>query len=296
MIYERLSHLTQARAKIKPFRIKQAFFAQYVGLEEIVVMTIVQSSTDSNIIIITGQNSVGKTTAFNILSQEANGYGISYETQPVSDFLHLLNNVRKDDEAGGFHHYHEWTAEKKGGHSHRNKEPEVPFIVIGNKVIDGMFSDFFAFLSELPQSKNIYFAEWTSGININPPYEPASQVDCSFKKIAQSLQSGFLQRAWLNRVKAVIHPIADKDTRYDLNERKHSFLLQDLEEGNISPKKPRQVLDIFGKDDFSEIEGLFHSKNIPTYTIQNDANTLFIENLQEISKELFVPALLAAHR
>ena len=264
---------------------------RYIGLEEVVVMTIVQSSTDSNIIIITGQNSVGKTTAFNVLSQEAKRYEISYKTRPVSDFLHLLNNVRKDDETGGFHHYHEWTAEKKGGHSHRNKEAEVPFIVIGNKIVDGMFYDFFAFLSNLPQSKSIYFAEWTGGMNINSQYEPASQVDFSFKRIAQLLMSGFLPGSWINRVKAVIHPVADMETRYKLNEKKHGFLLQELEEGNVSPKKPRQVLDIFGKDDFYEIEELFNSKNIPTYIIQNNADTLFMEQLREVSKELFVPAL-----
>ncbi len=244
--------------------------------------------TYRNIIIIAGQNAVGKTTTFNVLTQEAKQTKIPYEPRPFSDLFFMLNTLKEDDRQGGFNHYHECCAQKEGGHNHSNGEAELPFTINNNKLIDAMFFDFFTALT-ISRTDRFLFIEWTGGRNINLPNEPASRADFSFERIGRMLQEGSLPSAWLERVYAVIHPTADNSTRHALNERKHTASLEEIATGTVSPIKSSVVLDIFGEDDFFHVESLLQNRGIPIYPIKNDATPRFYERLREASREFFSP-------
>src|SRR5690349_244099 len=132
-----------------------------------------------DIVLIIGQNAVGKTTAFRYFTWIAEQQGIAYEPEPVSDFLFILKQALMDDKQGGFHHYHNWSEAKTGGHSHENGEATIPFAVTHNNLVDGMQEEFLHTITLLPRFGKLRFVEWTGGINTNPPEEPASQVDFS---------------------------------------------------------------------------------------------------------------------
>jgi hypothetical protein len=239
-----------------------------------------------NIVIIAGQNSVGKTTTFNVLTKEAKQIGIPYYHQPFSDLFFMLNTLKADDKQGGLNHYHEWCAHKMGIHTHDEGQAELPFIITDNKIIDEMFSDFFSDLA-VSSSEKLLFAEWTGGRNINPAGEPASGADFSFERIGRMLQEGRLPTDWLDRVRAVIHVTAKKSIRYALNEGKHTDSIEEIITGTISPKKGAIVLDIFGEDDFLQVEGFLQNRDIHIYPIENDGTCRFYEQLREVSRRFF---------
>ncbi len=246
--------------------------------------------THRNIIIVAGQNSIGKTTTFNTLVEHAKASGIPHEPQPYSDLFFLVDSIKADDRRGGLRHYHDWTSRREPGHHHSGEEPIIPFTVTDNEVVDDMFRDLFTALENAP-SDRLIFVEWTGGRNVNPPEEPASRADFSFQRIRQLLQDGALPNAWLDRIAGVIHPVADTETRYALNDRKHSDSMEEIITGKVSPRKGSVVLDIFGEDDFSEITTLFTNRGIPIRTIHNDGSLRFAEQLQEVMGELFAPKL-----
>jgi hypothetical protein len=258
------------------------------GLSQVDLLKSDYDSTNTyrNLIVIAGQNSVGKTTIFNTLIEEAKYFGIPNDPQPFSDLLFMLKNLEIDDKQGGINHYHEWSLQKEGKHYHVAGEPIVPFIVTSNKIIDAMFHSFFTSLADAPTGR-LHFVEWTGGRNINPDDEPASRADFSFERIGNMLQEGKLPTAWLDRICGVIHPTADNLKRYELNEKKHTASLEQIATGTVSPKKGAVVLDIFGKDDFFMIEDLLKTKGISTYSVNNEVTPLFYERVREISAELF---------
>lgn len=251
--------------------------------------------TDGHIIIVAGQNSVGKTTTFRLLTQEAKKRKLLYNPEPFSDLFFMVRALQEDDAQGGFNHYHEWSVWKDGGHRHDHGEAKLQFTVVSNKLVDAMFHNFFTALDHAPLDE-LLIVQWTGGKNVNLPNEPASRADFSFTRTGELLREGALPSTWLRNVRAVIHPVADTETRRTLNEMKHAITLEDALTEHLSPKKSLTVLDIFGKDDFVTIENIFLGDSIPVYSIRNDASPQFYAELREVARDIFLPRTAKAQR
>src|SRR5271169_3039928 len=124
-------------------------------------------SNERDIIIITGCNAVGKTTASNYLRKYAILHHISYENKIVADSQLLFEAMRLDDSAGGYHHTHDWCVKDSEGHTHNQGEPEFPFMITDNELPNRMRINFFTQLTVLPKTDDIWFVEWAGGVNTN---------------------------------------------------------------------------------------------------------------------------------
>jgi len=243
--------------------------------------------TQKDIIIVTGCNAVGKTTASNYLRNLATSYKIPYESKIIADSQCLLEAMEEDDKKRGLHHTHGWCESHGTGHRHDKDQPIFPFTVTDNELPDKMRKTFFKKLANLPKTNKYWFVEWAGGVNIHPD----SPVNYSYAYVKSMLEKGFLHDKWLKRVKAIIHITAEKDIRFALNKRrKIPFLVcpEAIEEGTAFWQKNEHVLDFYGKDDFSEIEGLFLSENITIKMVQNTGSDCFFESLEIIAKKIFV--------
>ena len=241
-----------------------------------------------DIILIIGQNAVGKTAAFRYLTWLAQQRGIAYESEPISDFLFLLKQTLMDDKRGGFRHYHNWSKAKDRGHSHANGEATIPFAITHNDLIDGMQADFLQTLTSLPHCGKLRFVEWTGGININPPTEPVSQVDFSFNRVSQKIQKDLLTIQWIARVRAVIHISAATTTRIFFNTKDSDDQALQIMSGQVSAMRISTVLDLFGHDDFARIEPFFKRGGVRfIFDVCNRGDGGFYEDLRRISDIIF---------
>jgi hypothetical protein len=237
-----------------------------------------------DIILIIGQNSVGKTAAIRYLSWIAEQRGIIYDPKPISDFLFLLNQTLIDDKLGGFRHYHSWAPNKCSGHSHTHGEPTIPFAVTHNDLVDGMQNELLQTITLLPRFEKLQFVEWTGGINTNPPEEPASHADFSFNRIAKKIKEDLLTLQWLARVRAVIHISAATTTRFFLNTKDHSHQSPQILSGQASARRISTVLQLFGHDDFSNLEPLLKKAGASfIFNIHNKGDHNFYKDLRRIS-------------
>src|SRR5579883_2215577 len=96
-----------------------------------------------DLILVVGAFATGKTYTVELLKKFVSEHTIPFEESVLSDGNTILDNVRKDDEEGGFYHYHEWCLGNINGHTHEHGEPQLPVIVYGNKILDGMYRDLF---------------------------------------------------------------------------------------------------------------------------------------------------------
>ena len=243
---------------------------------------------EKDVVLIVGQNSVGKTTAFRYLTQFAQRQGIQYEADPVSDFFFLLNQTLKDDETGGFCHYHDWSEGRGCGHSHDHGEAKIPFVITHNELVDGMHDDFLNTITHLPRSGKLWFVEWTGGVNTNPLGKPVSQVDFSFDRIVKKLHEGCLPFEWIERVHAIIHISAEKATRYIFNVKDTKHQPLEIFSGQVSARRVETVLELFGRDDFSSIEPMFNETRIKyIFDVYNKGDEQFYANLETIGELIF---------
>ncbi len=244
--------------------------------------------TQKDIIIVTGCNAVGKTTASNYLRNLATHYKIPFESKIIADSQCLLEAMEEDDKKQGLHHTHDWCDSHSTGHRHDKDQPIFPFTVTDNELPDKMRKIFFKKLGKLPNRKKYWFVEWAGGVNIHPD----SSVNYSYAYVKSMLEKGLLHDKWLKRVKAIIHVTAENEVRFALNkQRKIPFLVcpEAIEEGTAFWQKNKQVLDFYSKDDFSEIEDLFLSKNITIKVVENNGSSHFFENLEIIANKIFLP-------
>jgi hypothetical protein len=251
----------------------------------------------SLIIIITGCNAVGKTTTSNYLRKYATLHKIPHENKIVADSHLLFEAMRLDDNAGGFHHTHDWCVKDSAGHTHNQDKPEFPFTITDNELPNKMRIHFFTRLTVLPKTSDIWFVEWAGGVNTNPLHDPKSAIDYSYATVKRMLQKGSLPNCWLERVFAVIHLRANSRVRFFLNERRAiPFFahLEEIEKGTAFWKKDEKVLRFYGYDDFYEIESLFLDAGIPIYTIENDGGDSFYNNLEAIADTLFLPSIVTS--
>jgi len=243
-----------------------------------------------NIILITGRNAVGKTTASKHLRDKCVQSDLFCEDKTISDALSLLKTMQGDDEQGGFHHTHNWCESKEynRGHSHRLRQPVLPFTVLDNTLPDAMLLDFFTELSEIPQTNIIYIAEWAAGSNTNPKDTSASEIDYSYEKVRGMLEEEKLPVDWLTKVHSVIHLTASDENRCLFNEQRYVPCLEEMLDGTTSWPIQRKILQFYGYDDFSEIEDVFRDRNIPIFEIANDGSSaLFEKKLDSVFRRLF---------
>ena len=243
-----------------------------------------------DVIIITGCNTVGKTTASNYLRYLAKIRNIPHEEKIVADSQSLFEAMQQDHSVAGIHHTHNWCRSDQQIHNHNDNQPEFPFTVIDNTLPDTMRINFFSKLTNLGTGK-LWFAEWAAGVNTNPQDSPSSKIDYSYAKVKNMLQVKSIPDSWLKRVKAVIHISADECMRFDLNKRRlipSTAQPESIEKGTAFWQKDEQVLRFYGTDDFAEIKDLLKAHNIDIYTIKNNGDTGFYHELAAVADEILV--------
>jgi hypothetical protein len=243
-----------------------------------------------DLVVVTGCNAVGKTTASNYLQNWATLHKIPHEDIIVADSQCLFEAMQSDDEAGGFHHTHDWCQPDARYHFHDSFQPEFPFTVTDNKLPNIMRNRFFTKLISLRRSDKLWFAEWAAGVNTNPLDDPASVIDYSYVKVKSMLREKSIPDGWLKRVKAIIHITATDCVRFDLNQRRlvpSSARPEAIENGTAFWQKDERVLRFYGHDDFSKIESELKAAGIFIYTIENDGGDNFYKNLELKVNEIF---------
>ncbi len=242
-----------------------------------------------DIIIVTGCNAVGKTTATNHLRELATKYNIPHENKIIADSQCLFEAMQDDDETGGHHHTHNWCQSGRQGHIHDGCHPEFPFTVTDNNLPEVMRIKFFSRLTYLGTGK-LWFAEWAAGINTNPLDDPSSNINYSYTKVKSLIQDKSIPDGWLKRVKAVIHISADECVRFDLNKRRLLPTIarpEAIEKGTAFWQKDEQILRFYGKDDFDEIKELLEAHDIDIHTIENKGDDVFYDQLIGVADEIF---------
>jgi hypothetical protein len=245
-----------------------------------------------DIVLITGGNAVGKTTASNHFRDLAALHKISYENCIISDSECLFLAMLEDDKAGGLHHTHNWCGNPLG-HSHNSGQPLFPFIVTDNELPGRMRNSFFKKIQSLESKGNFWFVEWAAGVNINPSEDPVSCIDYSYKLINQLMHERILPDGWLIRVKTVLHITAEKRIRCMLNNKRSeplSVYPEALGQGTASWLKDERIIRFYGRDDFSEIECLF--KGIPIHKIENDGTPSYFQKLDVAAQAIFESKVL----
>src|SRR5436305_8938337 len=139
-----------------------------------------------DIIIVTGCNAVGKTTASNHLRELATKFNIPHENIIIADSQCLFEAMQKDDRAHGLHHTHDWCDAGDEGHVHDIDRPVFPFTVTDNELPDRMRKSFFKKLAKLQGTNKFWFVEWAGGVNINPD----SPINYSYFHVKCILEKG----------------------------------------------------------------------------------------------------------
>lgn len=248
------------------------------------------SRNDPDMIIITGCNSVGKSTTSNYLLKLATSYKIPHENRIVDDSQCLFEAMQLDDREGGLHHTHDWCKKNAPGHTHNLDQPIFPFTVTDNELPNRMRIHYFTKLTNLPITGKLWFAIWSAGVNTNPPADPTSRVDYSYATVKKLLLEGSLPDGWIKRTKAIIHLKADFSVRIALNKLRPlptSAEQEAQEKDSAFWLKDERVLRFYGFDDFSEIEGLFETASASIHTIENDGGNHFYTYLEALGDALF---------
>jgi hypothetical protein len=240
-----------------------------------------------DIIIVTGRNAVGKTTASNYLRKLATLHNIPYESRIIADSQCLFEEMEKDDRAHGLHHTHDWCRPEEQSHIHDLDQPVFPFTVTDNALPNRMRKRFFKKLTKLPSTDKFWFVEWAGGVNTNAN----KSIDYSYSQVKFMLERGKLPYKWLKRVQAVIHVTAEDEVRFALNKQRSvpfSACPEAIEKGTAFWQKNERVLEFYGKDDFFEIEGLLENAGISICMIENNGNSYFFENLEKVANKIFL--------
>lgn len=240
-----------------------------------------------DIFLVVGPSAAGKTEILNDLRSTCWVYEIPHIATAASDSHTILDRMREDDREGGSNHTHNWCERDSQGHGHFNGEAILPFTVTSNHIPDLMYDDFFALLANLPQTDQLRFAEWSGGVNTNLPEEPASLADLSFGRIVGKLFHGEYTNSWIPRVRAIIHPIADRETRFALNAGRGTPSPWQITQGTASWRLSDAAMNIFGEDDFASIQHEFLNRGVPVFEILNDGDQSLRQELHAIKRDLF---------
>jgi hypothetical protein len=248
--------------------------------------------TQRDIIIVTGCNAVGKTTASNYLRKLATLYNIPYESRIIADSQCLFEAMEKDDRKHGLHHTHEWCNPNQKSHKHDENQLVFPFTVTDNELPNKMRKSFFKKLVKLPNTNKYWFVEWAGGVNI----QADSPINYSYAHVKCLLEKRYLPDKWLKRVKAIIHVTANDEVRFALNKQRtipFSACPEAIEKGTAFWQKNEQVLGFYSKDDFCEIQDLLQNAGITISMIENNGSNCFFENLEMVAKKIFLSEHIA---
>lgn len=247
---------------------------------------------DRDIILVVGQNCVGKTKACTILATQLADNGLRCVASVLNDSQFLMRRVMLDDQGGGYGHYHPWCEperpHQKRGHQHQSQS-SVPFMVSSQNVVDSASFDFFSALNNLPRGQQLYIAELTGGENTNNAACPQAALDISFARQAKLLQHGALPREWVQRVLAVVHLTTEPRLRLAASRLEMALHESEVLPGTLSPMKEPVTLDVFGRDDFHCLTPVLHEHGVHRiYDLKNDFTDQFSKQLSEVSDELSV--------
>ena len=250
----------------------------------------VDQDADGNrdIIIVTGCNAVGKTTASYYLRESISRF-IACESRFIADSQFLLDAMLQDDMNGGKQHTHDWCLARGIGHIHAQGQPRFPFTITDNTLPDEMRTNFFNHIAALPQTGKLWFVEWAAGENRNTG--TLSNIDYSYAasgkviRQVQKMQEKEKVTPLLSRVRAVVHIEAEMTLRSTLNKCSalpRPLLAENIRAGTAFWQKDETVLQFYGEDDFSasQIESLFRKKGSHIYHIRNNGTESFFEELE----------------
>jgi GTPase SAR1 family protein len=247
---------------------------------------------ERDIVLIVGRNASGKTTTYNILKSILRKKKVKTARKPVADFFYILKFIEEDDKAGGRQHYHPWKKPKHNKatatHNHKKHPQKFPFMVFTQEIVNKSFYTMFRDTTGLPASNKIWIVEWAGGANNNTPASPANNINFSYSYIGKMLEEGILPSNWLQRVYLIIHPVMDDRLRRQANDLRKRNSVKDVKSGVKSSYLYPEVLDMLGKEDFKDIKYLFQQAGVPhIYTVQNNMNTEFIEEIREKGETAF---------
>ncbi|GAC1557741.1 MAG: hypothetical protein NVS2B2_15440 [Ktedonobacteraceae bacterium] len=246
------------------------------------------SITTRDIIIVTGCNTVGKTSASCHLKERIAPQHTFSMSQHVADSQSLLEAMQQDDRTGGFHHTHDWCVKGSKGHSHEHGKALFPFTVLDNKLPNDMRTHFFEKLVSLSATGELWFAEWAAGVNTNS--SPLSLIDYSYATARKTLEETNMSSCLLKRILAVVHIEAEMPVRSRLNRQRSlpsTSIVEEIQHGTAFWQKDEIVLQFYGKDDFYTIADMFKDEGIPMYTIKNDGTPRFFnEQLAKVEQAL----------
>jgi hypothetical protein len=248
-----------------------------------------------DIIIVTGRNAVGKTTASNYLRKLATSHNIPYESKIIADSQCLFEEMEKDDRTHGLHHTHDWCKAEEQEHIHDEDKPIFPFIVTDNELPNRMRKRFFKKLTKLPYTNKFWFVEWAGGVNTSTN----KSIDYSYSQVKYMLEKEKLPNKWLKRVQAVVHVTAENEIRFALNKQRSvpfSACPEAIENGTAFWQKNERVLEFYGEDDFCEIEDLLKDAGINISMIENNGNSCFFETLDKIAPKIFLSDRIAVEK
>lgn len=235
------------------------------------------SGFERNVILVTAPSGGGKSHYIRNLTGMFLASGISYAH--ITDADHIAQAVVRDHEHyKGRNHIHppqmsEIYYFNDTGHEHLNEksyaENVFPFAVTSNAIRDEMFRTYWEAVLNAP-SDGFVVAELAAGRNIHPSEHLHGKADYSY----ESMALGFEQRKYppevLQRILVAIHPETSYEVRLDrtIRERDDSW---------------KEVVDIFGEDDFPHLRQLLESQGATTISIANDRD----KTAEEIQRELF---------
>lgn len=241
-----------------------------------------------DIILFVGPIAVGKTEAVRYLTDCVKQSKISVHKHARTDAQCICRIVLSDDKAGGKHHTHTWCKDTNG-HLHTTHKERIPFISTDGEIPTKLRYMMFRTLNTLPKSKLLWFIEWAGGKNIYPKRHPWAQANFSYAAIVSDMKTSPRYKRWINRVRAVVHITATRDTRRSLNNKTAAFQLKSVKNGTKGWKRNSETFALFGKDDFSSsgFEHIFLTNKIPVYTIRNNGTPRFYTRLNALATTLF---------
>lgn len=240
-----------------------------------------------NIILVTGPFATGKTEiirnlipAFNLL-----GYPIG---RPISDADSLLPAVARDDQRGGYGHFHPW-CEGINGHTHPVEGEQAkltPFRVTDNKIIQKTITDFWQRILDAPKDR-YYPAELGFGEN-----RSSSPLDYSAATMIEGFVNGSLPREAVGRILGVVIPQVSWKARLDLNEGRKDRRDSDelVSEGLASWYVTPSTLKITSNEEPEPFANFFSKEGVPIVEILPNGHGTdlekfakrFVEQLQPI--------------
>src|SRR5258708_4505305 len=240
-----------------------------------------------DIIMISGQNAVGKSTAMEVLKQVLRSQCTQVK-EIAFGYKRLFEKIVTDTE-GEYHFHPTWHTESNPknikGHIHKDTvlHPYEPFTEIGNTLNIEVLQEKFNSLENLSYLPNqIILTDLARGVNTNPSQTVEALADYSFQLTKKLMHKNVLPVKWLTRVKVWIHITMKEDLRWKAFSDRNLLSISKSQKSHLAWVKSTESFHMFGNDDFSEFSEVLQSANIPyIFSINNDLTPRFFQNIKE---------------